>query len=101
MLLCRSRSTFFIASRGERARADAVQQLLERVGESLHALALERLGHVVVVDADVRESLEQRLRLVDAPLERRARSAMVLKREDRLLRQRVDGFGADELLDVQ
>ena len=49
------------SGRGELAalRAYPVEQLLERVGELLDALALERVGDVVVVDADAREVVEE------------------------------------------
>ena len=47
-------------------RADPVEQLVERVGELLHAFRLERVDDVVVVDAGLRELSEQLLRLVDA-----------------------------------
>ena len=40
-------------------RADAVEELVERVGELLHALGLERLDDVVVVDAGLAQLLEQ------------------------------------------
>ncbi len=41
--------------------ANPVEQLLERVGELLDALRLERLDDVVVVDADLGQPLEQLL----------------------------------------
>ena len=66
-------------------RADAVEQLVERVGELLDALLLERLGDVVEVDAGQRELVEERPRLVDPLLERRRDRAVVLERLDRLL----------------
>ena len=52
---------------------DVGEQLLERLGELLHALALERLDDVVVVDPGRRERLERAARAVDVLLERVAR----------------------------
>src|SRR4051812_6032481 len=42
----------------------ALEQILERVGELLHALPLEHGGHVVVVDPGFGELVDQRVRLV-------------------------------------
>ena len=80
---------------------DARDQLVERVGELLHALALERRDDVVVVDAGRGELGEQLLGLRDA-LEHRvaAHLAVVAEGLERLGRHRVDGVGADQLLDV-
>src|SRR5688500_9925935 len=83
-------------------RPDPVQQLLEGVGELLHALRLERLDDVVVVDARLGELLEQPPRLVEALRERLpADLAVVLEGLDRLERHRVHRLGADQLLDVE
>src|SRR5439155_4728025 len=79
---------------------DVVEQLLEGVGELLHALALERAHDVVVVDARLAQPLEEVTRAVDVALERRRHLAVVLEGGDRLRRHRVDGVGADQLLDV-
>src|SRR3954462_12820145 len=79
---------------------DAVDQLAERVGELLDALALEDGDHVVVVDAGLGESLEDTARLVDVLLERERDVAVILEGVDRLLRHRVHGLRADQLLDV-
>src|SRR5204862_2904505 len=69
------RSTTFVATvigRSERRSrrsenvplvADALFQLDEGAGELLHALALEHVRHVVVVDADVAKLREQLARL--------------------------------------
>src|SRR4051812_24706621 len=46
--------------------ADAVEQLLERVGELLHAFELERLRDVVVVDTDALQIVEECVRVVPA-----------------------------------
>src|SRR6185295_16824703 len=81
-------------------RADPVEQVRERVGEFLHALALEGLDHVVVVDAGLRELVEDAVRLVDVALEGRRDLAVVLESLDRLLRHRVHRLGPDQLLDV-
>jgi hypothetical protein len=54
-------------------------QLLERVGELLHALRLERRDDVVVVDADLGELVEQGMCLVDALGQRVAHLAVVLE----------------------
>src|SRR4051812_13153675 len=67
-------------------RADAVEQLLERVGELLHAFLLEGLGDVVVVDSCLREVVQQAARVVEAVLERERDLAVVLEGADRLLR---------------
>src|SRR6266545_3924439 len=82
-------------------RPDALEELLERLRELLDALALERLGDVVVVDACLRDLLEDALRLVDALFERWGHSPVVLEGPDRLLGHRVHRLGADELLDVE
>src|SRR5581483_5177142 len=91
-------------SRGrERAvlRTDAVEELGERVRELLHTLELERLGDVVVVDADLRDLLEQRVRRLDVLLDGvAAHLAVVLERGDGLDRHRVDRVRPDQLLDV-
>ena len=60
------------SDRGQRfaLRVDPLLQLVERVDELLHALALERLGHVVVVEPRVAQVVEQLPRLVDPLLER-------------------------------
>src|SRR6478735_5967112 len=79
-------------------RADPVQELLERVGELLHPLALEGLDHVVVVDARLRDLVEDAVRLVDVPLEGGRDLAVVLERLDRLLRHRVHRLRPDQLL---
>src|SRR5215213_9285311 len=44
-------------------RANAFEELRERVGELLHTLALERLGHIVVVDARLLQIGKELLRL--------------------------------------
>src|SRR5437763_8981725 len=65
-------------------------QLLEGVGELLHALRLERLRDVVVVDAGLGELLEQAMRLVEALDDGVAANlAVVLEGLDRLARHRV------------
>src|SRR6188472_4306501 len=81
--------------------ADAVDDLVERVGELLHALLLERVGHVVVVHACGGELLEELARVADS-LEHRvaAHLAVLLERVDRLERHRVHRLRPDELLDV-
>src|SRR5439155_24677341 len=67
-------------------RADALEQLAERGGELLYALELERLGHVVVVDADTLEPGEDVVRLVEALGDCvAAHLAVILERRDRLL----------------
>src|SRR3954462_2998994 len=81
-------------------RADPVEQLRERVGELLHALAVESLDHVVVVDARLRDLVEDAVRLVDVPLQGRRDLAVVLEGLDRLLRHGVHRLRADQLLDV-
>ena len=55
-----------------RLRANALEELREGVGELLDTLALEGVGHVVVVDAGLLEVGEELLRLVDPLLEGRA-----------------------------
>ena len=59
--------------------ADPVEQLLEGVGELLHALGLERRDDVVVVDTDLGEPLEQLPRLGDALGDRLRDPAVVLE----------------------
>ena len=75
-------------------------QLDERVGELLHALLLQRVGHVVVVDAGIAQLVEQALRFVKTALQRLLDPAVILKRLDRLLRHRVHRQRPDQLLDV-
>src|SRR5207245_7346334 len=75
--------------------ADALLQLVERVAELLHAFALERVGHVVVVDAGLAEVVEELARLVQSLLEGVCDDAVILEGLDRLLRHRVHGVGAD------
>src|SRR5262249_14684749 len=82
-------------------RADAVEQLRERVRELLHALPLERVDDVVVVDAGLGDLLEYAPRLVQVSLKRERHLAMVFEGRDRLLRHRVDRLGADQVLDVE
>src|SRR6478735_6563299 len=73
-------------------RADPVEQLLERVGELLDALTLEGLDHVVVVDARLRDLVEDPVRPRHVLLERRSNLAVVLEGVDRLLGHRVHGL---------
>src|SRR6266542_400288 len=80
---------------------DAALQLFERIAELLHALALQRPRYVVVVEPRLAEVVEQLARLVETLLERVGYDAVVLERHDRLLRHRVDGVRADQLLDVE
>src|SRR5437899_10080792 len=82
-------------------RADAVQQLLEGIGELLHALALQRGGDVVVVDASGSEIGEQLVRCVDVLRERQLDLAVILEGADRLLGHGVHRLRADQLLDIQ
>jgi hypothetical protein len=59
--------------------ADAVEQLRERLGELVHALALERVRDVVDVDPGLGEAREDGLRLLDPLLERERDLAVVLE----------------------
>src|SRR4051794_30852421 len=80
---------------------DVVEQLVEGLGELLHALLLERRDDVVVVDPRLAQVVEDLLGVVDVALERVAPDlAVVLEVLDRLGRHRVDGVGPDQLLDV-
>ena len=87
--------------RASRLRLDVGEQLVERLGELLDALALQRLDDVVVVDARRRERVERARRAVDVLVERVARPRRGPERLDGLARHRVDGVGADQLLDVE
>src|SRR5258706_1449092 len=81
--------------------AHPLEQLLEGVGELLHAFHLERLADVVVVDADRRELLEQLVRFLHTLRDRVASHlSVILEGFDRLLRHRVHGERADQLLHV-
>ena len=62
---------------------DPFEQLVERIGELLDALALEQVDHVVVVDTGRRERLEGAVRLVKPLLKRRLGLAVILERFDR------------------
>src|SRR5712692_6314067 len=82
-------------------RAHPLEELVERVGELLHALELERLRDVVVVDADRGELLEQLVRLLDTVQNGVAANlAVILEGDDRLQRHRVHRLRSDQLLDV-
>src|SRR4051812_42939996 len=83
--------------------AHPVEQLLERVGELLHALLLERRHDVVVVDAHRGQLLvQQRLGLLEVVLDGvAAHLAVILEGPDRLLRHRVHRARPDQLLDVE
>jgi type II secretory pathway predicted ATPase ExeA len=84
-----------------RLALSVLQQLLEGGREFLDALALERVGQVVVVDAHALQSLEYPSRLVQAVSSAALRAAVVLVGHDRLLGHRVDGVRAEQLLDVE
>src|SRR5581483_3941055 len=73
----------------------AVEKLGERIGELLHPFELERLDHVVVVDADLPQRVEELVRSRDA-LEHgvAADLAVILEGANRLLGHRVHGVGA-------
>src|SRR5437763_2276252 len=77
-------------------RADAVEQLGERVGELLHALLLEDPHDVVVVDTRLGELVEEPTRLVDTLLERQRDFAVILAGPDRFLGHRVTGVGGGD-----
>src|SRR5947209_3403938 len=80
-------------------RPHPLEELGERVGELLHALELERLGDVVVVDADFCELVEQLAGLLHALGDGvAAHLAVILERDDRLQRHRVHRLRADQLL---
>src|SRR5207244_9793289 len=65
--------------------ADALQQLLERVGELLHALLLQRLDDIVVVDAGVCEIVQELARRVDLFRQGLLNPAVLLECSNRLL----------------
>src|SRR5215218_2683457 len=90
------------AREGLALAGDLAQELRERVGELLDALALERQRDVVVIDAGVAQRVERGLRPVDVLLDGQAADlAVVLEGLDRLLGHRVDRVAPDQLLDVQ
>src|ERR1700730_15494762 len=67
-----------------------LQQLAEGIGELLHALALKRLSHVVVVDAHGCQLLDQALRVRESVFQAHPRATVVLIGPDRLLGHGVD-----------
>src|SRR5690349_1666599 len=69
------------------------QQLLVGVGESLHALAFEYVGHVVHVDPNVTGGVQDSLGGLRVVIDRPLHRAVIGKRLDRRLGQRVDGVG--------
>src|SRR5205823_12585761 len=81
-------------------RLHAVEELGEGVDELLDALLLEHPHDVVVVDPRRGEVVEQLMRLVEPLLERVGDAPVVLEGLDRLLRHRVHGLGAGQLLGV-
>src|ERR671937_1560989 len=80
---------------------DTVEQLAEGVRELVHALPLEHGDDVAVIDAGLGDPVEDAPGLVDVALERELDAPVILERLDRLLRHRVHGLGADQLLDVE
>ena len=76
-------------------------QFVEGCGEAGDAFAFELGGHVVHVDADVGERLPHRRASSTSASTRRASGAMVGERLERGFGQRVDGVGADQLVDVE
>src|SRR5438445_3388333 len=81
-------------------RAHPLEELVERVGELLHALELERLGDVVVVDADRGELLEQLVSVLNTVQNGvAAHLAVILEGDDRLQRHGIHGLRSDQLLD--
>jgi hypothetical protein len=75
-------------------------QRLERLRERRDAVGLELLRDRIDADAGVLDALEHRGRLVHALLEAWCRLPVVLVRDDRRGRHRVDGVGTDEGVDV-
>ena len=82
-------------------RRERLQQLVEALLEAGHALALELLGDVGHVDADVGQALPRRLGGVDAGIDAPFERAVVGERLDRRVGQRVDRVRSDQLVDVQ
>src|SRR5439155_27333534 len=79
-------------------RPDPAEQLLEGIGELLHALLLERGDDVLVLDAGLRQLIEQLPRLAEALLERQLDLAVILEGDDRLLGHRVHRVGSDKTI---
>ena len=81
-------------------RADAVEELVERVAELLDALLLEHAHDVVVVDAGAAQIVEELACRVDVLRQRLGDDAVILEGPDRLLGHRVHRLPANQLLDV-
>jgi len=85
---------------GSRFVLERVEELLERAGELLDALAVQGFGDVVVVHASASETVDERPGLREVVFETGFGLSVVVVLLDGFFGHRVDGVGADQLLDV-
>src|SRR6266702_191611 len=80
---------------------NACKQLVEGVGEPLHAFLLQLPGDLIVVDPNVLEGCEFRLRLLDVVLNGESHPAMLAEVLDRLEWHGIHRVRTDQFLGVQ
>jgi len=80
---------------------NAFKQLMEGIGELLHAFILELLGHLIVVDADFLKSVKFRVSLRNVVLDAKAHSTVIAEVLNSFQRHRIHGVWANEFLRVQ
>src|ERR1051326_5052841 len=80
---------------------NALKQLMEGIGELLHAFILELLGHLVIVDADVLKGVKFRVSLRDALFDTKARLAVIFEVLNSFQRHRIHGVQANEFLRIE
>src|SRR5437588_9765563 len=80
---------------------NAFKQLMEGIGELLHAFILELLGHLVIVNTDFLKSVKFRVSLRNVVLDAKAHSTVIAEVLDGFQRHRIHGVWADEFLCVQ
>ena len=77
-------------------------QLIERRGKSIHTVLLKLLGDCIEIDAQSFQPSERRRRVIETiPYSLSRHLAMVFEGIERLRRQSIDGFSADEVFDVK
>ena len=69
--------------------------------ESPHPLIFERESNVVHIDADVAQTIECRFGILDPLVDGLVNSPVVFEERDGGLGERVDGVGANQVVDVQ
>ena len=80
---------------------NAFKQLMEGIGELLHAFILELLGHLIVVNANFLKGVKFRVSLWNVVLDAKAHSTVIAEVLNSFQRHRIHGVWADEFLCVQ